>query len=168
MTKINTIKLQGKDYAQVKDRLRQFREDCPNGKIETIPTIQEDGQVLFRAFILKDKSDPNSAEATGHALGQNKGLKAFEKLESIAVGRALALLGYAQDGEIASGEEMIEFIEFQAERKRKLVEEAQMKLEKTTNLAELQDVWASLGAEMKKELTQLKDTLKQKYENSKV
>lgn len=165
MTKINTIKLQGKDYAQVKDRLRQFREDCPNGKIETSPTIQEDGQVLFRAFILKDKSDPNSAEATGHALGQNKGLKAFEKLESIAVGRALALLGYAQDGEIASGEEMTEFIEFQAERKRRLVEEAQVKLEMTTNLAELQDVWASLGADMKKELTQIKDTLKQKYEN---
>lgn len=168
MAKINTIKLQGKDYAQVKDRLKQFREDCPNGKIETTPTIQEDGKVLFKAYILKDKSDPNSADATGHALGENKGAKAFEKLESIAVGRALALLGYAQDGEIASGEEMEEFIAFQEEKKKKAHEEIEQKLKAVTSMTELQNVWASLNAEHRKEFAKLKDELKKKYESPNV
>jgi hypothetical protein len=109
MNKIKTISLQGKEYAQVKDRLNEFRTTNPRGLIETTPIIQADGQIMFKARVLKDKSDQSSAEATGHALGTNKGLKAFEKLESIAVGRALALLGYGTDGAIASSEEMEEF-----------------------------------------------------------
>lgn len=83
-----------KAYAQVKDRLKEFRTDCPNGLVETTPTIT-DTHIIFKARILKDKSDPASAEATGHSMGEVKGDKGkvFEKQETIAVGRALALLG---------------------------------------------------------------------------
>lgn len=116
--KVNTIELQkGVNYAKVADRIKLFREDCPNGLIETTPTIQGD-MVMFKTRILKDKSKPESAEATGHAIGPHKGAKAFEKLESISVGRALALLGYMASGEIASSEEMEEFMEYIEDKKQ--------------------------------------------------
>jgi len=165
---MKTITLQGKEYAQVVERLKEFRKDNPRGKIETTPHIQEDGKVLFKAYILKDKSDENSAEATGHALGENKGIKAFEKLETIAVGRALALLGYASDGEIASGEEMEEYLKFQEEKKSNLLGEAQVKLENTKTLQELSAVWASTPGTLKPLLAELKDNLKKQYESTKV
>jgi len=116
--KLPTIKLAGNaEYAKVAERLKQFREDCPNGLIETTPTIQGD-TVIFKARVLKDKAKETSAEATGHAMGSQKKLKDFEKLESIAVGRALAMLGYLASGEIASSEEMEEFQEYVEEKKQ--------------------------------------------------
>jgi hypothetical protein len=160
---MKTIELQGKIYAQVKDRLNQFRTDNPNALIETTPTIQEDGQILFKARVLKDKADPSSAEATGHSLGSNKGAKAFEKLETIAVGRALGLLGYAADGEIASSEEMEEFQEYQKEKKLEMILEATEKITDAKNLEELKEVWASIPIEAKEELTNLKEEMKKRF-----
>jgi len=113
MSKVDTIKIGGGAiYAKVSERLKVFRSENPRGKIETVPVMQENGMVLFKATILKDKQDEFSAEATGHALQTKSGTKDFEKLETIAVGRALALLGYGADGEIASSDEMEEFEAF--------------------------------------------------------
>lgn len=162
--KTQTIKLQGKDYAQVKDRLKEFRQDCPNGLIDTSFTVA-DKFITFKARILKDKSKPESAEATGHAMGENKGAKAFEKLETIAVGRALALLGYAQDGDIASSEEMQEFMEYQENKKSEIIFDAQEKLNAVTTLEELKTVWSALPIEAKKQLEDQKNQIKAKYEN---
>ena len=157
-----TIKLQGKDYAQVKDRLQEFRTANPNGLIETTPTIQPDGQILFKARILKDKADANSAEATGHALGANTGTKAFEKLETIAVGRALGLLGYAADGEIATSDEMEEFEAYKKQKLEELLFSSQEKLESCTSLEELKTAWAEMPVEAKTSLANLKETMKAK------
>ncbi len=162
--KTQTIKLQGKDYAQVKDRLKEFRQDCPNGLIDT--SFTANGNIItFKARILKDKSKPESAEATGHAMGKNEGAKAFEKLETIAVGRALALLGYAQDGDIASSEEMQDFMEYQENKKAELVFDATEKINNAKNLAELGVIWSALPVEIKKEVESIKNEVKAKYEN---
>jgi len=142
--KVKTIDLKGKDYAQVSERIKQFREDCPNGLIETEPKIQPDGQILFSARILKDKAEPTSAEATGHALGSGKGDKAFEKLETIATGRALAMLGYMASGEIASSEEMEEFYKYRDEK----VDEAIGRMNQAETLDELKTIFMSLGSLM--------------------
>lgn len=160
MNKTKTINLKGRDYAQVKDRLKEFREANPRGLIETTPTIQPDGQVLFKARILKDKSDTSSAEATGHAIGQNKGEKAFEKLETIAVGRALALLGYASDGEIASSEEMEEFAEYQKNKVQEMTLAWGDKLDGVKSMTELKKVWSDMPAEAKTALEKKKDEMK--------
>lgn len=159
--KTKTINLQGKEYAQVAQRIQEFRSANPRGFIETTPMMQEGGAVMFRARVVKDKGDEASAEATGHSLGENKGVKAFEKLETIAVGRALALLGYGSDGEIASSEEMDEFFKFQADKRTKVVEESAAKLSKAKNLEELKTIWASLPIEAKTELGIEKDKLKE-------
>lgn len=161
MRKTKTMDLKGNDYSKVTERIKEFRKDNPNGLIDTIPTITGTS-VLFKARILKDKSDPSSAEATGHALGENNGSKAFEKLETIAVGRALALLGYAADGEIASSEEMEEFLSYQEDKKVESIMLWTEKLSDTKDVKELQSVWVDMPVELKKELEGLKTELKDK------
>ncbi len=163
MKKIKTIDLKGNDYAQVKERVKEFRKDCPNGLIETKPKIQADGSILFKATVIRDKSDPASAEATGHAIGNSKADKAFEKLETIAVGRALAFLGFGADGEIASAEEMEEFLEFQKDKKEELLLLSKEKMGEAKNLDELKKVWADIPIVAKNELEGLKERLKEKF-----
>lgn len=141
MKKLNTIDLKGKAYATVPTRIKEFREVCPNGLIETKPQILDDGQVMFTARILKDKSNLSSGESTGHAIGKLGGDKAFEKLETIAVGRALALLGFMASGEIASSEEMEEFNSYQNSKKDDAIE----KINKAKTVDELKSIFLSLS-----------------------
>lgn len=157
--------LQGKDYAQVKDRIIQFRSECPNGLIETHPLIQENGQILFKARILKDKSNPDSAEATGHALGDSKAVKGFEKLETIAVGRALALLGYGSDGEIASSDEMEEFYEHKEQQHQDYILEMTERLACASTIEELKEVWGTVDGTARVELESLKEQRKKDLSN---
>lgn len=161
MRKTKTIDIKGKEYSQVKERLKVFREQCPYGLIETKPEVSGD-KMIFYTRILKDKRDKNSAEATGHSMGDLKANKDFEKLETISVGRALALLGYAQDGEIASSEEMEEFNKYKEEKFQKEIQESKTKLENCKSLKELQEVWLSLNVNLQKELKEIKEQLKLK------
>lgn len=151
------------DHAKVKDRLKAFWEENPTGKIETSSSMMGEN-VVFKTFILADKANPASREATGHALGKLGGDKDYEKLETISVGRALALLGYATDGEVASLEEMEDFMKYKKEMAQRELEEWQAKLEGVKNAVELKNVWIAIPAHFKKSLEALKDELKQKYE----
>ncbi len=155
MNFVKTMKVSGGDYAKVSDRLKEFREQNPNALVETTPTI-DGATIIFKAHILKDKSDPYSAEATGHAMGENKGAKAFEKLESISVGRALALLGYLNNGEIASSEEMEEFNEY----KDNLILEAVTSIHECQNEDDLKEFWASTNLKSDERVVKAKDTRK--------
>lgn len=128
------------DYAKAADRIKEFRQDCPNGVIKTSPS-ELGGKLMFTAFIKKDKAREESAEATGHALATKSGEKEFEKLETIAVARALALLGYAAGGEIASSEEMQEFYEYKNDR----IEDAVSMIKASESLEQLKEVFMSLG-----------------------
>lgn len=132
------------DHAKVVDRIAEFRKDNPRGLIETEPKI--DGETLiFKAHLLKDKSDKNSAEATGHAYAKIDGTeKQFEKLETIAVGRALAMLGYAASGEVASFEEMEEFTAYRDQK----IEEAIEGMTNCKTIPELRQYFMGLGSYM--------------------
>lgn len=145
---VATIKLKGNDYATVPQRLKEFRSTNPRAIVETKPTIT-DGTLIFEARIVADKSDPNSAEATGHSYGEIKGEKAFEKLETVAVGRALALLGYLNNGQIATTEEMQEFEAFKESQLEKVVEK--IKTAKTKD--EFKELITGLTPEQKREVT---------------
>jgi len=143
VNKVKTVNLGGKEYAKVADRIKQFREENPNGLIETSPSITKEG-ISFKARILKDKADPNSAEATGHSMSVKTGEKEFEKLETIAVGRALALLGYMASGEIASSEEMTEFHEYKEKKLEDRIALAVKALSGAKDKAELLKVFQGL------------------------
>jgi len=148
---VATINLKGNEYALVPQRLKQFRQDNPRSSITTKPTFQEDGTVVFTAKILKDKADENSAEATGHAYGKMGEVKAFEKLETVATGRALALLGYLNNGQIATTEEMAEFEEYKTAQFDLIVQE----ILDATKGEEFRTILAKLTPEQKKEATPL-------------
>ena len=159
--KTKTISLQGKDYAQVHDRIKEFRTDCPNGSIETKPEMLDDGQMFFQATVIKDLSDESSARATGSSYGKSTGTKSFEKNETIAVGRALAFLGYGADGAIASSEEMEDFFAYKEEQKM----EAITAMQKVKTLDELKTYFLSLGSLMAdKAVIKAKDEMKVKLE----
>ncbi len=159
--KTKTISLQGKEYAQVRDRIKEFRTDCPNGSTETKPEMLDGGQMVFQATVIKDLSDESSARATGSSYGKSTGTKSFEKLETIAVGRALAFLGYGADGAIASSEEMEDFFAYKEEQKM----EAITVMQKVKTLDELKTYFLSLGSLMaNKAIIKAKDEMKVKLE----
>ena len=150
------------DYAKVADRLKEFREANPRSKTATQYKILEDGTVIFKAYVWKDKTDfidilkvsgaeaaMLSADADGTAKSGDEGEKSFEKLETIALGRALALLGYAGTGEIASSEEMERYEQWKLEA----VEEAIEKIKVATKRDEFQEVLSKLSPEQQKQIT---------------
>lgn len=164
MKKIQTTKITGgAEYAKVSDRLKEFRADCPNSSIITTPTILDTGMVMFKAYIIKDKTDEHSADSTGHALQTKTGTKDFEKLETIAVGRALALLGYGADGEIASSEEMEEFLNYQKTKRDIEVENLKLEVDKLKTVDELRTFYQEhrgYGAELDAYITNKSKELK--------
>lgn len=151
----------GAVYAKVAERLKLFREDYPDGKTETAYEVDVDGSIVFTVWLWKDKTDVmelmqsgitdkevlrSSADANGTAKGQTGSKeKDFEKLESVATGRALAFLGYLASGEIASFEEMSEFNEYKQQRHEELVTETLERLGDINSLDELKTFWNDLG-----------------------
>jgi hypothetical protein len=161
MANVKTSKLgnTGVDYAKVPDRLKQFREEHPKASIETKPTFNEDGSLFFSAKIVSDKSDESSPEATGTAYYNKTELnktKAFEKLETISVGRALALLGYLNSGEVATTEEMEEFNEYRQQK----IDDAIALINDCDNLDQLKTVFLSLDNKANPKIITAKDLKK--------
>lgn len=154
MKKVATMKVGGgADYAKVNSRMLEFRTENPKGKIDTVPEyITFDGvrYIQFKATIIKDKSDDSSAEASGHArLPDDTKQKTFEKCETIAVGRALAFLGYGADGEIASSEEMEEFLADKQEKLAEQIMEITEQVGHCESVEALKELYANLSGEMK-------------------
>ena len=104
---MKTISLQWKQYAQVKDRIAEAHKT--NSKLSITTTVEcfdkEKLSFLFTATVENEKWS-----FTWHALQSLQAKKDFEKWETIAVGRALALAGFLADWEVASYEEIEDFI----------------------------------------------------------
>lgn len=165
-------------YSKVKDRLKEFWEANPHGKTQT-EHKNIDGEIEFKAWLWKDKSElldlmkagvidsnllRNSADANGTAKDKAGDEKNLEKLETIAVGRALALLGYAADGEIASSEEMEAFMEHQKEQLAEQVMEITEAIGNCATQEELKTYWSALSGEMKLLAEGAKDAKKKELE----
>lgn len=170
MSKLDTIKYQGNDYATVPVRLKEFREKNPRAGIITAPMFGEDGSLTFKVEITVDRADDSSATATGHAHYTAKEMaarKAFEKLETVATGRALSMLGYLNNGQVASTEEMLEFEEYRDSRQEEKKSAAIEKLQEAKTLDELKKTFISLGELMADEdVVKVKDEMKGKVSNA--
>ena len=108
------IKVQGgKLYTKVVDRLTAFKGRFPTAPdgvlIHTQIHTLTDNYVVFKAFILEGET----VLATGHGFNAIAKEKAFEKAETVAVGRALAFFDpmYGGESELASQEEMEKYKE---------------------------------------------------------
>lgn len=104
---MKTINLKGREYAPVSERVAQLHKDNEFCSIVTEPEFKE-GLCIFKATITTGLGEEKRT-FTGHAFGKIGAEKAFEKLESVAVGRALAMAGYLAGGEIASYDEIEKF-----------------------------------------------------------
>ena len=108
------VKVQGgKLYTRVVDRLTAFKGRFPVGVdgvlIHTEIHTLTDNYVVFKATI----SEGDTVLATGHGFNAIAKEKAFEKAETVAVGRALAFFDpkFGGESELASQEEMDKFAE---------------------------------------------------------
>lgn len=132
-----SIKIQ---HAKVNDRLLFFWAENPNGSIETSQEFQNE-TVIFKTVIIADQTNEHSRKATGHSYGKLGDEKAFEKLETISVGRALALLGYSASGEVASFEEMEDFLSQKELKRQEKIAEIKTKIDNVKSIEELRVIY---------------------------
>lgn len=109
--KDKAIKIQGKDYVLVSDRVLYFNENYPNGSIATqLVSEPTSEQIIVKAIVTPDNEKPNRI-FNGYSqaiVGQgyiNK-TAALENAETSAVGRALAFMGIGVLESIASADEV--------------------------------------------------------------
>lgn len=111
MTKLKTIKIQGRDYVLVSTRIAEFNRVYPNGRITTELISEISSQtIVIKATIVPDVKN-ESRYFTGYSQAViGKGLvnqtSALENAETSAVGRALAMLGIGIIDDVASADEM--------------------------------------------------------------
>ena len=177
--RIKTVKIGGGiDYAKVADRIKIFWEENPNGKIDTEREDISENKVRFIARIWRDSkvildlatvgTDINivklTANATASADAAKKGDKENEKLETVAVGRALAMLGYLASGEVASREEMEQFEAYKADLFQDEIDKTIDEMKKAKTIDELRKMYVSLGTELRtnQKILNTKDELKKK------
>jgi hypothetical protein len=102
------------NYVGVHERIAKFREEHKQGMITTFREKGEGGE-YFKAVVFRNQEEaklyPSLAAASGHADIVENGKKASEKAETVAIGRALAILGYEVKKGLASAEEMESFQE---------------------------------------------------------
>ena len=170
---LKTVNLQGKEYATVPERVMQFRADFPNSKIITKTTISNDmeGQE-FNAYVWRDRKDYisgdlDSADSTGTAKGNLNKEKDCEKLETIAVGRALALLGYLASGEIASFEEMENYYADKESARKAYIQEQVDLFDTAKTMEQLKEYW-SKTQKNEPEIVAAKDKRKAELEATKL
>lgn len=167
----DTVKLAGKDYASVAQRIKEFRADHPNSKILSREKQLESGETVFKAYIWRDRNtyisgDLDSADSDGMAKSKptdGDKEKWFEKLQTIAIGRALAILGYLASGEIASFEEMEEFLKDKEEKRQAYIQDQIELFDHAKTMDELKELWAGTN-KYEKDIIAAKDKRKAELE----
>jgi len=96
-----------------------------------------------------------------YTASEMSGKKQFEKLETISIGRALAVLGYLNNGEVATGEEMAEFEDYKEDKKATAKSLAIESLEASKTIEELKLTFIGLGEFMTdQDVVAVKDAMK--------
>ena len=109
---IKTTGIQGKEYAEVNQRIKAFRMVFPDGFISTEIRSLENGVCIFTATV-GYYDDNNNAITLGTGTAYEKENSSFinktsyiENCETSAVGRALGMAGFGIDTSLASAEEV--------------------------------------------------------------
>ena len=105
-----SVKIHGKDYITVDERVQEFHKKYKNGSIQTKLVSLENGVVVIKAYIYPDTYD-ELRMFTGYAYeeigsSQINKTSALENCETSAVGRALGFLNIGLGGSIASANEV--------------------------------------------------------------
>ena len=109
---IKTTAIQGKDYAEVNQRIKAFRMVFPDGFIRTELVSLEGGVAIFRAecgYYLEDSKEVILGTGTAYEKEGSSFINKtsfIENCETSAVGRALGMCGFGIDLSVASAEEV--------------------------------------------------------------
>lgn len=109
---IKPIELKGKQYAEVKERIKAFRFLYPNGCIKTEMVKYDKDEIIFKAsayeksLVEDEYTDDLFLLSTGFARGKSNKFFSLEDCETSAVGRCLSFLALGIDTSIASAEEI--------------------------------------------------------------
>jgi hypothetical protein len=105
---IKTTNVQGKDYAEVNQRIKAFRSVCPSGSIITEIVSCENGVCIFKATVYDEEmrilGTGTAYEKEGSSFINKTSY--IENCETSAVGRALGMCGFGIDTSICSAEEL--------------------------------------------------------------
>ena len=115
--KFNATNIKGKNYIEVSERIKAFREceEFQNWSLETEIINITDSTVLFKAIV---KNPEGRIMSTGYAkedrdASQVNSSSYVENCETSAIGRCLGSLGIGVDGSIASADEVQSAIRYQ-------------------------------------------------------
>lgn len=105
---MESIKIKGKDYVMVNERLMAFREEHPNYSLVSELVYFNEESCIVKASIIDDNG---VVRATGHAQEDKSSsminkTSYIENCETSAWGRALGNFGYGIGSSIASAEEV--------------------------------------------------------------
>ena len=124
------------DYVSVSDRVDKYHADhTENMSIETSFEVNSN-IVIFKAIVKTKKGT-----FTWSSFWQVGKEKAFEKLETVAVGRALAFAGYETTSWIVSREEMENFQKNEQDKIRNAPPQFQAKWLNYEDLIAIIDAW---------------------------
>lgn len=148
-SKFKTVSIKGKEYVEVNERVKYFREHHIGWSIETEMVSNDDGVCVFKATI---KDDNGNVKSVGHAYEKESSsfinkTSYIENCETSAVGRALGFLGIGIDVSIASGDEVVNAINNQNNDSCSRVNfpEVRDKLTEITTVDELNSYWKELN-----------------------
>lgn len=123
----NNDNFDSESYVRVNTRLQEFHEKYPNGRVWTGYNLAPTGVLIMRAELYREANDTLPA-ATGHSFLESlAGDKVGEYTETVAVGRALAMMGFQIEKSLASGEEMNRFKNRQEAKKEEAPREPKIR-----------------------------------------
>lgn len=142
--KFKTVNIKGKEYVEVNERVKFFREKYAGWRIETELLSNSDGVCIFKAIV---KNDTGEIISTGHAFEKESSsfinkTSYIENCETSAVGRALGFLGIGIDTSIASSEEVTNAINNQTKIDPV---EVRKRLKEIKTVEDLNKYWKALG-----------------------
>src|SRR5688572_8471791 len=112
MPALKTTNIKGKQYVEVNERLKYFREHFPGYSLETELIEVNPDTALMRA-VIRDNQDGGRIIATGTAFERKDNPSSMvnktshvENCETSAWGRALGNFGIGIDSSVASAEEV--------------------------------------------------------------
>lgn len=119
---INYTNIKGKDYAEVKEKVKAFRKVYPEGGISTKIVSFDEEHCVVKAEVF---NDVGSLLASGHAQEKMATTKfkdsILEVCETSAIGRALAALGFGIKDSFASAENMQQVADRDEKRDKLLI-----------------------------------------------